>query len=51
MPLPKLAIPEYDLTLPITGTKITYRPFLVKEEKLAVSRYGVARRQADDQGS
>ena len=34
MPLPKLAIPEYDLTLPITGTKITYRPFLVKEEKL-----------------
>ena len=34
MPLPKLAIPEYDLTLPITGTKVTYRPFLVKEEKL-----------------
>lgn len=34
MPLPKLAIPEYELTLPITGTKVTYRPFLVKEEKL-----------------
>ncbi len=34
MPLPKLAIPEYDLTLPISGTKVTYRPFLVKEEKL-----------------
>lgn len=34
MPLPKLAIPEYELTLPITGTKVAYRPFLVKEEKL-----------------
>ena len=34
MPLPKLSIPEYDLELPLTGTKVTYRPFLVKEEKL-----------------
>ena len=34
MPLPKLAIPEYDLELPITGKKLSYRPFLVKEEKL-----------------
>jgi len=34
MPLPKLAIPEYETTLPVTGTKISYRPFLVKEEKL-----------------
>ena len=34
MPLPKLAIPEYELELPLTGTKVTYRPFLVKEEKL-----------------
>ena len=34
MALPKLAIPEYELTLPITGTKVAYRPFLVKEEKL-----------------
>tara|TARA_Y100000004_G_scaffold120549_1_gene135503 strand:+ start:1557 stop:2261 length:705 start_codon:yes stop_codon:yes gene_type:complete len=34
MPLPKLAIPEYELTLPVTKTKVTYRPFLVKEEKL-----------------
>jgi hypothetical protein len=34
MPLPKLAIPEYELTLPISGTKVAYRPFLVKEEKL-----------------
>lgn len=34
MPLPKLALPEYDLELPLTGRKVTYRPFLVKEEKL-----------------
>jgi len=34
MPLPKLAIPEYEATLPVTGTQISYRPFLVKEEKL-----------------
>ena len=34
MPLHKLSIPEYEATLPVTGTKISYRPFLVKEEKL-----------------
>jgi len=34
MPLPQLAIPEYELTLPLSGTKVSYRPFLVKEEKL-----------------
>ena len=34
MPLPKLSIPEYDMELPVTGTKLSYRPFLVKEEKL-----------------
>jgi len=34
MPLPKLALPEYDLEMPLTGRKVTYRPFLVKEEKL-----------------
>ncbi len=34
MPLPKLAIPEYEMELPISGTKVSYRPFLVKEEKL-----------------
>ena len=34
MPLPKLAIPEYEMELPITGKKVHYRPFLVKEEKL-----------------
>ncbi|AIX17230.1 baseplate hub subunit [Synechococcus phage ACG-2014b] len=34
MPLPKLNVPSYKTTLPSTGTKVTYRPFLVKEEKL-----------------
>ena len=34
MPLPKLSIPEYELEMPITGKKVSYRPFLVKEEKL-----------------
>ena len=34
MPLPKLAVPEYECTLPVSGTKVSYRPFLVKEEKL-----------------
>jgi len=28
------ATPTYDLTLPSNGKKITYRPFLVKEEKI-----------------
>lgn len=33
MPLPKLDIPTYDVTLP-SGIRVTYRSFLVKEEKL-----------------
>ena len=36
MPLPKIATPTYELELPSTGQTITYRPFLVKEEKLLV---------------
>ena len=36
MPLPKIATPTYELTLPSTGKPIQYRPFLVKEEKLLV---------------
>ena len=32
--LPKLDTPTYRLTLPSTGEKIQYRPFLVKEQKL-----------------
>lgn len=33
MALPKLASAKYELTIPSTGEKIEYRPFLVKEEK------------------
>ena len=36
MPLPKIATPRYELELPSTGEKVTYRPFLVKEEKVLV---------------
>lgn len=34
MSLPKIDVPTYDLTLPSNGKKVTFRPFLVKEEKL-----------------
>ena len=34
MALPKIAAPIYELTIPSTGEKIKYRPFLVKEEKV-----------------
>jgi hypothetical protein len=34
MSLPKINTPEYRLTIPSTDEEITYRPFLVKEEKL-----------------
>jgi len=36
MPLPTIATPTYELTLPSTGKKIKYRPFLVKEEKILI---------------
>ena len=36
MPLPKIATPRYQLELPSTEETITYRPFLVKEEKVLV---------------
>ena len=34
MPLPKITVPKYGLTLPSNGEKVKYRPFLVKEEKV-----------------
>jgi|LUMS01.1.fsa_nt_gb hypothetical protein len=34
MALPKLETPTYKLTIPSSGNSITYRPFLVKEEKI-----------------
>ena len=36
MPLQKIATPTYELELPSTGKTISYRPFLVKEEKVLV---------------
>ena len=33
MALPKLNTLTYELTLPSTGEKLKYRPFLVKEQK------------------
>ena len=32
--LPKLVTPKYDMIVPSTGEVITYRPYVVKEEKL-----------------
>ena len=34
MALPKLDVPIYQLTLPSNNKEISYRPFLVKEEKI-----------------
>ena len=34
MGLPRVAVPEYSMTLPSNGKEVKYRPFLVKEEKL-----------------
>ena len=34
MSLPKINTPEYKLNIPSTDEEISYRPFLVKEEKL-----------------
>ena len=36
MSLPKVATVTHELTLPSTGKKIKYRPFLVKEEKVLI---------------
>ena len=36
MPLPTIATPTFELTLPSNGKKIKYRPFLVKEEKILI---------------
>jgi hypothetical protein len=46
MSLPKVATPLFHLTLPSTGREITYRPFLVKEEKLLLIA-----KEADDEES
>jgi|TARA_R110001592_G_scaffold242386_1_gene503021 hypothetical protein len=43
MPLPKIDAPVFDLTLPVSGTKIKYRPFTVREEKILL----IAQQQKD----
>ena len=37
MPLPTIEVPKYKLKVPSTGKMITYRPFLVKDEKVLLT--------------
>ena len=40
MALPKLnTAPKYELTVPSTGEKVRFRPFLVKEQKVLLIAY------------
>jgi len=34
MTLPRIAVPKYTLIIPSSGKEVSYRPFLVKEEKI-----------------
>lgn len=34
MALPKIDLPTYEIEMPCTGKKVTFRPFLVKEQKI-----------------
>lgn len=34
MTLPKLSVPRFELTIPSSGKRVTFRPFLVREEKV-----------------
>ena len=45
MAIPKIAVPHFRLTLPSNQKEITYRPFLVKEEKMLL----MAREAADEE--
>ena len=45
MALPRVNVPQYELELPSTKEKITYRPFLVKEEKILL----LALEEGDDE--
>ena len=47
MSLPKINAPEYRLNIPSTDEEITYRPFLVKEEKLLL----IAHETGDDKST
>lgn len=46
MALPKISVPLYELKLPLTKQEITFRPFLVKEEKILLMAV-----EADDEKS
>ena len=37
MPLPTISVPKYKLKIPSSGKMITYRPYLVKEEKILLT--------------
>ena len=37
MALPKIANPKFNITLPSTGVKVSFRPFIVKEEKILLT--------------
>ena len=37
MTLPKLNTPTFELTLPSSGKRVKYRPFLVKEHKVLLT--------------
>lgn len=37
MPLPTIEVPKYKLKIPSTGKMVTFRPFLVKEEKILLT--------------
>ena len=47
MTLPTINVPTYELEVPSTKEKITYRPFLVKEEKILLT----AMETGDDEGA
>ena len=44
--LPKLATPKYDMIVPSTGESITYRPYVVREEKILLIAIESLRRKA-----
>jgi len=39
--LPKIDVPIFELTLPLTKQEVRFRPFLVKEEKILLMAMSV----------
>lgn len=46
MSILNITLPEYEATLPITGKKVKYRPFVTKEEKILL----LAQEEGQDEG-